>query len=183
MIHPPFRPRAVARLLALPLAAIALAGAACGGSAPPAPATRAALVVDPGDGQVVTRCVSFPGPAATGLTILERSGLPLAYDATASLGTLVCSVAGTGCDFPRESCLCRCAGGGEDCRFWSYWRQDPGGAWREAPAGADAASVAAGSVEGWRFGDGRSPPPPARFDEICSGQNRLVGSLNPSRSP
>jgi hypothetical protein len=130
------------------------------------PAARAALVVDPGDGRLLTRCVEFPGPATTGVALLERSGLPLAYDASGGLGTLVCSIAGTGCDFPRESCLCRCAGGG-DCRYWSYWRLGPDGAWTAAAAGAAAPAVAPGAVEGWRFGDGGDPPGAAGFAAIC----------------
>lgn len=143
--------------------ALAILATAC---SPPTPTVRAALVVDPGDGALLTRCVEFPGPAISGVGVLERSGLPLAYDVSGKFGTLVCAIAGTGCDFPAEPCLCRCSGG-EDCRFWSYWRQGPDGAWTEAHAGAGAATVTAGAVEGWRFGDGATPPPVVWFDEIC----------------
>ena len=93
----------------------ALLLAACAPAA--APGERAALVIDPGDGHPLTRCVEFPGPTTTGVGLLERSGLPLAYDVSGNLGTLVCSIAGTGCEFPAEPCLCHCSAGA-DCRFW-----------------------------------------------------------------
>lgn len=160
------RARPIGRRRAAVVCSLLVAVAAACSPPEPAPPARAALVVDPGDGAVLTRCVEFAGPTASGIAVLERSGLPLAYDVSGSLGTLVCSIAGTGCDFPVVPCLCRCSGG-EGCRFWSYWRQRPDGAWTEAPAGAGAATVAAGSVEGWRFGDGATPPPAARFEEIC----------------
>jgi hypothetical protein len=161
-------------LLRIPTAALvtlatALA-AGCGGGAPAG--GRAALVVDRGDGEPIVRCVELSGPSISGIELLERSGLELSYDVTGSMGTMVCGIAGTGCDFPREACLCGCPGEG-DCRYWSLWTGAPGRRWERAESGAGAAIVTDGTVQGWRFGDGSEPP--AAFDHAMVCESSPTG--------
>jgi hypothetical protein len=148
---------------------VTLAAALAAGCAGPDPAAgRAALVVDRGDGEPIVRCVELSGPSISGIELLERSGLELSYDVSGSMGTMVCGIAGTGCDFPREACLCGCPGEGE-CRYWSLWTGAPGRGWERAEAGADSRRVVDGDVQGWRFGDGSTPPAAFDYAMVCKG--------------
>lgn len=127
---------------------------------------RAAVVVRFDDDSVATACVSFDEPEISGFDLLTRAGLDLEIEAQ-GLGTLVCSIDGTGC--PASDCLCQCRGG-DDCVYWSYWHrlEDE---WIYAAIGASAYPISDGAVDGWSWGPGSVTeaiaPPELAFDDIC----------------
>lgn len=118
---------------------------------------RVGLVVDRGDGVVVTRCVSFSENEINGYELLLRSGLELVVDQ----GT-VCAIDGTGC--PATNCWCQCQG--NPCIYWSYWHW-LNGEWQYAQEGPGGHMVENGDIEGWVWGDGTAPPPAVPFHQIC----------------
>jgi hypothetical protein len=115
------------------------------------------LVVDMGDGALVTRCVAFGEAEISGLDVLERSGLEIVTNQGA-----ICAIGGTGC--PASNCWCQCQG--SPCIYWSYWHWLDGG-WQYSQAGAAGYRVHDGDVEGWRWGEGATPPPMIPFEQIC----------------
>lgn len=127
---------------------------------------RAALVVNLGNGNVQTRCVSFSEDQITGYDLLMRSGLDVAADIQGA-GAMVCGIDGIGC--PADNCMCACSGGG-DCEYWSYWHQSSGG-WQYSQAGASMYPITNGVVDGWSWGLGAvnaaSPPPNLAFEDVC----------------
>jgi hypothetical protein len=129
---------------------------------------RVALVVDFGNGEVATRCVSFPEEQITGHEALVRSGLPVETDYQAG-GAAVCRIDGTGC--PAADCFCSCRGGGDNCVYWSYWHLT-GDAWQYAPGGSGQYQVRDGAVDGWVWGLGSvtqaEPPPLVSFGDVCT---------------
>lgn len=128
---------------------------------------RAALVVDWGDGRVVSQCISFPEESISGYELLRRSGLPIEVDAAGGFGAAICSIDGVGC--PGTDCFCDCPGG-NDCVYWSYWHV-LNGAWVFSAAGAGNYQVSNGAVDGWVWGPGSvasaSPPVSTSFDAVC----------------
>lgn len=130
---------------------------------------RAGLVIQYGDGRIESACVSFSEPEISGFQLLQRSGLPMSYDAQS--GTTVCSIRDEGCAFPSQSCFCQCETVGQ-CIYWSYHRLQPDGSWRYSQLGATASKVRPGEVDGWRWGAGESQdaPPPigVSFESICA---------------
>ena len=142
---------------------------------------RVGLVVDFGDGQVATRCVTFAEPQIGGYDVLLRSGLALEVDQQGG-GTAICRIEGTGC--AADDCFCACTG--DACRYWSYWHQSDG-QWQYAPAGATLTEVGDGDVEGWVWGPGsvtEAPPPPAvSFADICPAGAAAVAQTAPPAAP
>jgi hypothetical protein len=138
--------------------------------------TRIALVVDKGEGQVITKCVAVAEEEITGYELLVRSGLTIDVDVQGG-SVAVCSVDGTGC--PSSDCFCQCKGG-DDCVYWSYWHL-VAGAWQYSTVGSSVYRASDGDVEGWAWGPGSVtnafPPPLTSFDEVCAS------SLPPSSTP
>lgn len=128
---------------------------------------RAGLVVDLGDGQVVTQCLSFSEAEISGVDLLTRSGLPFEVDVQGGIGAAVCSINGVGC--AASDCFCACPGGA-DCVYWSYWHLFDG-TWTYSAAGAGNYMVRHGDVDGWVWGPGSVssavPPLSTSFDAIC----------------
>ena len=122
---------------------------------PAAVATNTAdIVVQFGDGLVVTRRITFTG-TISGLEALRRTGLALVEKNGG-----VCRIADTGCA-AGEDCFCACAPPNyAPCLFWSYQRWD-GHAWGSSSQGAGATSVSNGAVEGWTWGRELPPARPA----------------------
>lgn len=143
---------------------------------------RVALVVDFGDGQVETRCVSFSEEEVTGHQALERSGLPVETDYQAG-GAAVCRIDGMGC--PANDCFCSCRGRG-DCVYWAYWHL-VAGAWQYSMGGSGQYMVSDGAIEGWVWGLGSvtqaSPPPLVSFAEVCADPAGGASSPTPSLTP
>jgi hypothetical protein len=129
---------------------------------------QAGLVIQFGDGRVETRCVTFEGEAISGADLLARSGLEAIVDSSSGMGLTVCQIEGQGCAHPVEPCFCQCMGGGE-CAYWNYFFREAGGAaWTYSALGAVLHKVKPGSVEGWVWGDGDTPPAEeVRFEAIC----------------
>lgn len=53
--------------------------------------------------------------------------------------------------------------------FWSYWHATADGAWTSYQVGADSSHPKSGQIEGWRYGDGSTPPdiePAAALKEL-----------------
>ena len=129
---------------------------------------RVGIVIDYGNGQVASRCVSFAEEQISGLDALMRSGLPVEIDLQGG-GAAVCRIDGQGC--AASDCFCACPGGGENCVYWSYWHfiEDN---WQYSAGGSGIYQVSDGDVDGWVWGLGSitqaSPPPRMSFDDICS---------------
>ncbi len=120
---------------------------------------RVALVVRFGEGNVITRCVSFSEEQISGYDVLTRSGLAIVAAFDPGAGAAICSIESTGC--PQESCL-TC----DQPNYWSYWHL-VGGEWVYSQLGASTYTVHDGDVEGWSWGTG-SPPPVIPFDAVCA---------------
>ena len=108
---------------------------------------RAGLVIDYGDGNVATFCVSFYEDSITGMDVLEQAGRQLVGGFG---GGTVCAIDGVGC--PGHDCWCECQGS-SDCTYWIYWHLKDGN-WEYAGVGAAGYQVYNGDVEGWIWGGG-----------------------------
>jgi hypothetical protein len=92
---------------------------------------QAGVVVQFADGRVETRCVSFEEDEITGAELLALSGLDAVVDPSS----------------------------GGECAYWNYFYRDAGqAAWTYSALGAAIHKTKPGSVEGWVWGDGHSPP-------------------------
>lgn len=152
---------------------IILASIAVGSHAPRIQAqqgpNRVGLVVDFGDGNVITRCVEFSESEITGYDVLRRAGLEIVADTSNPMGVIICDINKTsGC--PASNCFCQCQG--SPCRYWAYHYLE-NGSWQYAQLGASNRKVHDGDVEGWGWGEGvidssGQEPPVIPFDEICA---------------
>ncbi|MHB1317316.1 MAG: hypothetical protein ACYCYF_01715 [Anaerolineae bacterium] len=121
---------------------------------------RVGLVVDHGDGTVVSMIVTVSDANPTGYQVLQQSGLELLAQSS-GMGVAICSIADTGC--PTSNCFCD-----SPPNNWTYWHLN-GDTWVYSPTGAGSYRVADGAVEGWRWGPG-DPPPVMTFGEIEAGE-------------
>lgn len=130
---------------------LAFALAACS-PAPPQPESgtpnRAGLVIVHGTGEVGRACVEFREASISGEELLGRAGFAVGLDEANPMGSLVCSIAGEGCDVPAEPCLCRCLGPGT-CAYWAYFQRDPAAGWSYSAQGARTRMVRHGDLDGW----------------------------------
>jgi hypothetical protein len=127
------------------------------------------LVIQYGDDQMDTRCVSFEGDQISGDELLAQSGLEVLLDPSSGMGVTVCRIEGQGCDYPAEHCFCQCMGG-SGCAYWNYFYREPGaGQWTYSALGAVLRRAKPGAVEAWVWGDGQSPPAEdLTFEAICA---------------
>jgi len=145
--------------------AVALAAAALASLAPGSPmvsscagagSQRAALVVEHGDGSVVTRCVSFGTATVTGEQLLNSSGVAWSGQAFGSYGQAVCALDSE----PARYATCP----GQE-NYWAVFVSRGGRAWRLSSAGISSLTLVDGDAEGFRYvpaaGDPTAPPPPA----------------------
>ena len=105
--------------------------------------TGVTVVVDATElgGNVTIACASDP---ATGTEALAQAGISETRDPSG----YICAVGGLPDPCPTEF----------TGSYWSYWTAAPGGEWTAYAEGSDTAAPAAGTVEGWRYGDGTQPP-------------------------
>lgn len=150
------------------------------GRAQEQPPNRAGLIVQHGDGRVVTACVSFAEPEISGLELLSRAGFSF-LNQSGGGGSAVCKLDGEGCDYPTEDCFCKCKGA--ECVYWAY-QHLRGGKWAYSQLGASAVKVKPGDVEGWAWGAGSvqagAQPPALSLDQICAPQAQPPPTLQAS---
>ncbi len=125
---------------------------------------RAGLVVQFGDGTVLTRCITFTEDEISGEELLRRSGLRVLFDYMTGLGTRVCQIEDEGCEVPNEDCWCQCQS--TPCFYWNYFYVAEG-RWRYSNVGCGARKVRDGDIEGWIWGDGRTTPALFTLEDIC----------------
>jgi hypothetical protein len=127
---------------------------------------RVGLYVQFEDGSTFTQCVVVDASEATGLDVLRQSGLDFIFEPGGGMGTTICKIGETGCDYPGEDCFCQCLG--NPCQYWTYWYAAEG-EWKYSPLGISSRVVKDGDVEGWVWGSGReSPPAEILTEDICS---------------
>lgn len=139
---------------------------------------RAGLVVRYGDGRVESRCVDMAETQVSGLTVLQRSGLPLVVEQS-GLGVGICKIGGEGCE-PSTCVSASCRG------YWAYFHLIDG-AWRYSSLGASVYQVRAGAVEGWSFVTGGAVAPPVTsFGSVCpmpGAAATATGTQRPTDTP
>ncbi|GAB4110510.1 MAG: hypothetical protein Fur005_11130 [Roseiflexaceae bacterium] len=137
---------------------------------------QAGLVIDFGDGRILTFCIDLGDDGVmTGEELLLASNLPVILEYTGGVGGAVCKIGDTGSNFPAEACFAKCTlKPGEACIYWSYSRY-ASGAWSYSSFGASNTTIKAGDVDGWAWGSGtiaRGAQPPASpeyaFAVICA---------------
>lgn len=113
--------------------------------------TGVTVVVDATEleGDLTVGCAPDP---ATGTEALAQAG----FTETRDPSGYICAVGGLPDPCPTEF----------TGSYWSYWTAAPGGEWTTYAEGSDTAVPAAGSVEGWRYGDGTQPPAVAPADVL-----------------
>jgi hypothetical protein len=129
---------------------------------------RVALVVEAYDRDIV-QCVNITTSDPTGMTVLKHSNLTIDY-----ADTSVCSINGVGCNFPKETCFCKCQFKVNNivevrsgCQYWSYYHLK-GASWQYSKTGPADFKVSDGDVEGWKWDLGDQKPPKIyQFKEIC----------------
>lgn len=126
---------------------------------PAAMASQAALVVVLEGGTTITQCVTFNGPVITAFDLLQASGLSFTSQEF-HFGQAICSIEGTGCQFPSQSCFCQ-------SNFFGLFALKKG-SFEAANVGASHLIVHNGGVIAFAFGDG-TPPPAVTFESVCGG--------------
>ncbi|MBM7846688.1 hypothetical protein [Herpetosiphon giganteus] len=141
---------------------------------------HAAVVVQYASGAVDARCVGFDQESISGYDALLAAGFNVVAEGS-SMGAMVCSIDSVGCDYPNESCACKCQGG--DCTYWAYSHLIDG-VWQYSKLGAGSSKVRDGAVEGWAWGGGSvergSTPPIISWGEVCAAQAAPVATVVPA---
>jgi len=149
----------------LSLAAAALAALAPGSplAAPCAAAAgnRAALVVEHGDGSVLSRCVAFGTATVTGEGLLNSSGVAWSGQTFAGFGDAVCALDAE----PARYSVCP----GKDS-YWAVFVSSGGGPWQLADVGISSLTLGNGDAEGFRYVPSiGAPAAPASAVGACPG--------------
>lgn len=129
---------------------------------------RAALVVQHGDGSVVTRCVAFDAAAITGEGLLDSSGVAWSGQTFGGFGVAVCALDGE----PAHYSTCP----GKES-YWALFLSRGGGAWQLANVGVSSLTLADGDAEGLRYvpAAGVPAPPPAPAG-VCNAAGPSAGA-------
>lgn len=109
-----------------------------------APTNQVTVVVQFGDGRLITRRVTFAEDTISALDALLATNLDVV---TGFGGAAVCRIEDQGC--PADNCFCSSS-------FWSLWLLEDS-QWESAPTGANEVQLSDGDVSGWHWGD-FSPP-------------------------
>lgn len=120
------------------------------------------LVVQFAPGNVITKCVSLSQPNPSGWDVLVAANVGV-VGSPSGMGMAVCAIGGVGC--PPTDCFCKFNTG--ENLYWSYWHFK-GSGWVYSNLGASNYIVSPREVEGWIWGDGRTPPPLIPFEQICT---------------
>jgi hypothetical protein len=100
------------------------------------------LVVEHGDGLVVTRCVAFDADQITGEELLNSSGIAWSAQTFGGFGDAVCALDGE----PAQYADCP----GKD-RYWAVFVARAGGSWQLANVGISTMTLSDGDAEGFRY--------------------------------
>jgi hypothetical protein len=137
---------AVAAAAAVLAAAGALASLAPGSplvsSCAGAGSGHAALVVEHGDGSVLTRCVAFGTATVTGEQLLNKSGVAWSGQTFGSYGAAVCAMDAE----PAHYTTCP----GQDY-YWAVFVSRGRGAWQLSSIGISSLTLGDGDAEGFRY--------------------------------
>jgi hypothetical protein len=129
---------------------------------------RAALVVQHGDGSVVTRCVAFDAATITGEGLLDSSGVAWSGQTFGGFGVAVCSLDGE----PAHYSTCP----GKES-YWALFVSRGGGAWQLASAGVSSLTLADGDAEGLRYVPAAGvPAPPLAPAGVCAAAGPSAGA-------
>jgi hypothetical protein len=145
-------------------------------------AHQAGLVIDFGDGRVMSFCIDLGDDGqATGEEVLRASNLPVIIEYSGN-GGAVCKIDTVGSNFPSEPCFSHCTlRPGETCMYWSYSLL-VGDHWQFSQIGASNVVVHSGDVNGWAWGESTiahgAQPPLRTLAEIC-----LPATPTPTASP
>ncbi len=131
------------------------------------------LVVQYENGVVEKKCVTLTQPNPSGWDVLVAADVNV-VGSPSGMGMAVCAIGGLGC--PANDCWCKFNTG--ENLYWSYWHLK-GGRWEYSNRGASNYMVMSGEVEGWSWGDGRTPPPRFTFEEICSAPPTATFTYTP----
>jgi hypothetical protein len=138
---------------------------ACAGAGP----NHASLVVEHGDGSVVTRCVAFSGAGIGGKDLLDASGVAWSGQAFGGYGVAVCAIDSE----PAHYTTCP---GKDD--YWAVFVSRGGGAWQLTVVGISELTLADGDAEGFRYvpaaGTPAAPPAPAG---VCATEPAATATL------
>jgi hypothetical protein len=133
----------------------------------PAQAAKAGIVVDLGNGNVITECVKFHAPTITAFDLLQLSGLEFTFQNFGSLGAAICSIDGAGCQFPAEACFCQCTGTGP-CNFFGFYKLQ-NGQFVFSDVGVSSSVLRNKDVIAFSFGENATAPAPVSIQDICHG--------------
>jgi hypothetical protein len=149
----------------------------CAGAGP----HHAALVVEHGDGSVVSRCVSFDAVSVTGEQLLNSSGVAWSGQSYGGFGDAVCAVDAE----PAHYSTCP----GKD-NYWAVFVSRGGGGWQLASVGISTMTLGDDDAEGLRYvpavGDPVAPPPPigvcgaAVASASAGGSDGPTGTVGPT---
>lgn len=136
--------------------------------------SRAAILIQHADGRSSSTCITFPGEEINGQELLDLSAYAYVADHGNPLGSIICSIEDSGCDFPNEKCFCECSEPGS-CSYWAYFVRAESGDWVYAPLGARMRKVHHGDVDAWVWVDslgfgqieGTGELPEVHFEDIC----------------
>jgi hypothetical protein len=138
--------RRLVATFALAASLAALASLAPGSPVPSACAAagshHAALVVEHGDGSVVTRCVAFDASQVTGEQLLNASGIAWSGQTFGGFGDAVCAMDGE----PARYSSCPGTDG-----YWAVFVARGSGAWQLSNVGVSTLTLADGDAEGFRY--------------------------------
>jgi hypothetical protein len=122
---------------------------------------HAALVVEHGDGSVVTRCVAFGTANVTGEQLLNTSGVAWSGQTFGSYGDAVCAMDAE----PAHYTTCP----GQDY-YWAVFVSRGGGAWQLSSIGISSLTIGDGDAEGFRYVRSvGTPAVPASPAGVCAG--------------
>jgi hypothetical protein len=103
---------------------------------------HASLVVEHGDGSVVTRCVAFDASSVSGEELLNLSGVAWSSRSFAGFGDAVCALDGEPAEYVD------CPGQGS---YWAVFVARDGGSWQLASVGISTLALHDGDAEGFRY--------------------------------
>jgi prenyltransferase beta subunit len=128
--------------------------------------SRAGLIIDPGDGNCTTACISFSSDSISGLSMLIESEIDFSTTDDGFMESMM------GISNPQGGSM-----------YWAYWVWD-GREWQFNQTGANGSSVLKGTIETWVFSSWEtfpSPPPTGipSFREICPSTSMMSYQAHP----